>query len=76
LQSQESATLIRLEKHLSPDEGKVSADHGVYWKLPAGTEKAEGLVIDQAMHPWVCVDIKQTDKANVFRLSPINAAMP
>lgn len=74
LLSQESATLIRLQKILKPDEEKVSLDRGAYWKLPAGLEKAEGLVIDGGMHPWIGIDIKQTSKFNLFRLSPIDAA--
>lgn len=74
LLSQESATLIRLQKILKPDEDKVSLDRGAYWKLPAGLEKAEGLVIDGDMHPWITIDIKQTGKFNFFRLSPIDAA--
>ena len=72
LLSQESATLIRLQKILKPDEDKVSLDRGAYWKLPAGLEKAEGLVIDGNMHPWIGIDIKQTSKLNLFRLSPID----
>jgi len=47
-------------------------DHDEYWKLPAGIEKAEGLVIDASMHPWIGIDIKQKDKTNLFRLSPLN----
>jgi hypothetical protein len=74
LLSQESSTLIRLEKALKPDEGKVNVDHDAYWKLPAGIEKAEGLVIDADMHPWIGIDIKQKDKSNLFRLSPIESA--
>lgn len=72
LLSQKSATLIRLQKVLKPDEDKVSLDRGAYWKLPAGLEKAEGLVIDGDMHPWIGIDIKQPSKFNLFRLSPIN----
>jgi uncharacterized protein YjiK len=75
LLSQESATLIRLQKILKPDEDKVSLDRGAYWKLPAGLEKAEGLVIDDDMHPWIGIDIKGTGKPNLFRLSPIDAAL-
>lgn len=74
--SQESAVLVRLEKTLKPREDKVGADHGAYWKLPAGMEKAEGLVIDDQMHPWIGIDIKQTDKPNLFRMSPIEDAAP
>jgi hypothetical protein len=72
LLSQKSSTLIRLEKALKPNEGKVNVDHEVYWKLPGGIEKAEGLVIDADMHPWIGIDIKQKDKPNLFRLSPID----
>jgi hypothetical protein len=36
-------------------------------------DKAEGLVLDDGMHPWVAIDIKQTDRPNLFRLSPLNA---
>ena len=76
LLSQEGSALIRLEKTLKPDENKVGVDHGAYWNLPAGLEKAEGLVIDNHMQPWIGVDIKQTHKPNLFRLSPIDAAAP
>jgi hypothetical protein len=41
-----------------------------------GLEKAEGLVIDNHMRPWIGIDIKQTHKPNLFRLSPIEAAAP
>jgi hypothetical protein len=74
LLSQESSTLIRLEKVLKPNEDKINVDHDVYWKLPRGIEKAEGLVIDAEMHPWIGIDIKQKDKTNLFRLSPIESA--
>jgi hypothetical protein len=74
--SQEGSVVIRLEKTLKPDENKVGVDHGAYWKLPAGLEKAEGLVIDNHMRPWIGIDIKQTHKPNLFRLSPIEAAAP
>lgn len=74
--SQESAVLIRLEKTLKPDEDKVGTDHDAYWYLPAGMDKAEGLVIDDQMHPWIGIDIKQTGKPNLFRLSPIEGAVP
>lgn len=76
LLSQEGSALIRLEKTLKPDENKVGVDHGAYWNLPAGLEKAEGLVIDNHMRPWIGIDIKQTHKPNLFRLSPIDAAAP
>jgi hypothetical protein len=72
LLSQESATLIRLEKALKPDEDKVNVDRDAHWKLPAEIEKAEGLVIDAEMHPWIGIDIKQKDKPNLFRLSPLS----
>jgi len=72
LLSQESSTLIRLEKTLKPDEGKIGVSHGAYWHLPAGIDKAEGLVIDDEMHPWVGIDIGQMSKPNLFRLSPID----
>jgi hypothetical protein len=71
LLSQESATLIRLEKTLKPGERKAGMEHGAYWRLPQGMDKAEGLVIDDVMHPWVGIDIKQTGRPNLFRLSPI-----
>jgi hypothetical protein len=74
LLSQESSTLIRLEKVLKPNEDKITVDHDAYWKLPRGIEKAEGLVIDAEMHPWIGIDIKQKDKTNLFRLSPIESA--
>ncbi|SEL23095.1 SdiA-regulated domain-containing protein [Nitrosovibrio tenuis] len=74
LLSQESSTLIRLERTLKPHEDVVSVDHDTYWKLPAGIEKAEGLVIDSTMHPWIGIDIKQKDKLNLFRLSPVDPA--
>jgi hypothetical protein len=72
LLSQESSILIRLEKALKPDEDKVNVDRDAYWKLPAGIEKAEGLIIDAEMHPWIGIDIKQKDKSNLFRLSPLS----
>jgi hypothetical protein len=74
LLSQESSTLIRLEKTLKASEDKITVDHDAYWKLPRGIEKAEGLVIDAEMHPWIGIDIKQKDKTNLFRLSPIESA--
>ncbi len=73
LLSQESSTLIRLEKTLKADEEKITVDHDAYWKLPAGIEKAEGLAIDDQMRPWIGIDIKQKDKSNLFLLSPIGA---
>lgn len=76
LLSQEGSALIRLERTLKPDENKVGVDHGAYWNLPAGLEKAEGLVIDTHMRPWIGIDIKQAHKPNLFRLSPIEAAAP
>ncbi|BCT68111.1 hypothetical protein [Nitrosospira sp. NRS527] len=76
LLSQEGSALIRLERILKPDENKVGVDQGAYWNLPAGLEKAEGLVIDTHMRPWIGIDIKQTHKPNLFRLSPIEAATP
>ena len=72
LLSQESSTLIRLEKVLKADEARITVDHDAYWKLPAEIEKAEGLIIDADMRPWIGIDIKQKDKPNLFRLSPIN----
>ena len=74
LLSQESSTLIRLEKTLKASEDKITVDHDAYWKLPTGIEKAEGLVIDAEMQPWIGIDIKQKDKTNLFRLSPIESA--
>ncbi len=79
LLSQESSTVIRLEKTLSPDEDRVGVghksdgSHGEYWLLPKGLEKAEGLVIDDEMRPWIGIDIGEMNKPNLFRLSPINA---
>lgn len=73
LLSQESATLIRLEKNLKPAEHKVGMEHGAYWRLPQEMDKAEGLAIGSGMHPWIGIDIKQTDRPNLFRLSPIDA---
>lgn len=72
LLSQESSTLIRLQKILKTDEDKAGLDQDAYWNLPAGLEKAEGLIIDDDMHPWVGIDIKQASKHNLFRLSPID----
>ncbi|ARO87914.2 hypothetical protein EBAPG3_009110 [Nitrosospira lacus] len=74
LLSQESSTLIRLQPILKPSENKVGLDRGTYWKLPPGLEKAEGLVIDSDMHPWIGIDIKQAGKPNLFRLSPLDSA--
>ena len=76
LLSQEGAMLIRLEKTLKPDENKVGMEHGAYWRLPDGMDKAEGLVIDDGMHPWVGIDIKQTNRLNLFRLSPLSGNAP
>jgi uncharacterized protein YjiK len=76
LLSQESATLIRLEKTLKPGERKVGMEHGAYWRLPRGMDKAEGLVIDNGMHPWIGIDIKQANRPNLFRLSPIDDRVP
>ena len=79
LLSQESSTMIRLEKSLRPDKDRVGVghksegSHGEYWLLPKGLEKAEGLVIDDEMRPWIGIDIKEMNKPNLFRLSPINA---
>lgn len=72
LLSQESSTLIRLEKVLKADEARITVDHDAYWKLPAEIKKAEGLIIDADMRPWIGIDIKQKDKPNLFRLSPIH----
>jgi hypothetical protein len=76
LLSQESAILIRLEKTLKPGECKVDMEHGAYWRLPQGMDKAEGLVIDDGMHPWVAIDIKQAGRPNLFRLSPLSGDAP
>jgi hypothetical protein len=76
LLSQESATLIRLEKTLKPDERKVGMEHVAYWRLPRGMDKAEGLVVDSGMHPWVGIDIKQANRPNLYRLSPIDDRVP
>jgi hypothetical protein len=73
LLSEENATLIRLEKTLKPGERKVGMERGAYWRLPRGMDKAEGLVIDDSMHPWIGIDIKQANRPNLFRLSPIEA---
>jgi hypothetical protein len=67
--SQKSALLVRLEAILRPGENKVSA--AAAWRLPKGFETAEGLVIDAGMHPWVGLDLKTTDRPNLFRLSPL-----
>jgi hypothetical protein len=72
LLSEESATLIRLEKTLKPGERKVGMERGAYWRLPRGMDKAEGLVIDDSMHPWIGIDIKQANRPNLFRLSPLD----
>lgn len=71
LLSQQSLVLIRLEKVLKPDEGKVNVDNDAWWTLPKGIGKAEGLVIDGERHPWIGIDIKQKGKPNLFRLSPL-----
>ncbi len=67
--SQKSALLIRLESTLRPDEDKVHAS--ALWQLPHDFEHAEGLAIDGGMHPWVAVDNHETDRPNLFRLTPI-----
>lgn len=75
LLSQESAVIVRLEKDLKPTEKKVTADGDAYWHLPAGMpgrNKAEGLVLDREMHPWIGIDIKQQDRPNLFRMSPLH----
>jgi len=70
--SDESAVLIRLEEFLKPDEAEVH--ESAHWKLPKQIEHAEGLVIDNEMHPWVGCDIKQNDRPNLFHLTPIDAS--
>jgi uncharacterized protein YjiK len=67
--SDKSALLLRLEDRLKPGEDKVKASAA--WQLPKGFEKAEGLVIDASMHPWVALDRKDKDQPNLFRLSPL-----
>jgi hypothetical protein len=47
-------------------------ERGAYWRLPHGMDKAEGLVIDDSMHPWIGIDIKQANRPNLFRLSPLD----
>lgn len=69
--SDENNVLIRLEEFLKPDEAKVHASE--YWKLPKQIEHAEGLVIDNEMHPWVSCDIKKKDRPNIFHLIFIDA---
>ena len=69
LLSQESAVLVRLEGTLRPNEGKVHA--AAAWRLPQELARAEGLVIDGRMHPWVAVDVHATDGPNIYRLSAI-----
>lgn len=75
LLSQESSILCRLEKTLKPNEDKVTIDHDACWKLPAEIDKAEGIVIDELMNPWIGIDINDTSKPNLFRLSPISTAL-
>ena len=75
LLSQESAVIVRLERNLRPTDKKVTADGDAYWRLPAGMPgrgRAEGLVIDGEMHPWIGIDIKQRGKPNLFRMSPLH----
>jgi hypothetical protein len=67
--SQESAVLVRLEGTLRPEEDKVHA--AAAWRLPQDLDRAEGLVIDNRMHPWVAVDVHATDGPNLYRLSAI-----
>ena len=67
--SQEGAVLIRLEGSLGPNENKVHAS--AWWPLPEHFEHAEGLAIDDELHPWVAVDIHRTDPPNLFRLTPL-----
>lgn len=70
LLSQDSATLARLEARLGPDENKVRET--AHWRLPRNLDKAEGLVIDDALHPWVAIDSKDKgDRPNLFRLGPL-----
>lgn len=69
--SQEGAKLIRLERSLGPNEDKVHAS--AWWRLPEQFDHAEGLVIDDELHPWVAVDIHRTDQPNLFRLTPLEA---
>lgn len=71
LLSQKSATLVRLEARLGLDDKKVHEE--AYWQLPGNLDKAEGLVIDDTLHPWVAIDSKRLDRPNLFRLSPIPA---
>jgi hypothetical protein len=71
LLSQQSALLFRLEARLKPGENKVHAD--AVWRLPRDFGTAEGLVLDADLHPWVALDLKQTDQPNLFRLSSLRA---
>lgn len=70
LLSQDSGTLVRLEASLAPEENKVRET--AHWRLPRELDKAEGLVLDDTLHPWVAIDSKgKRDRPNLFRLSPL-----
>jgi hypothetical protein len=68
--SQQDARLIRLERNLRPDEDKVRAT--AWWHLPEQLDGAEGLVIDNELHPWVAIDVHSMHRPNLFRLSRID----
>ena len=67
LLSDKGAVLVRLEGKLKPEEAKVG--HRAFWRLPGEINKAEGLAIDQEMHPWIVVDHRDEGRTNLYRLS-------
>lgn len=45
-------------KTLKPNENTVTNDHDACWKLPSMLDKAEGIVIDELVNPWIGIDVK------------------
>lgn len=70
LLSQRSGLVARLEDRLGPEQDEVSM--AAVWRLPEGLQKAEGLVIDSGMSPWVGLDLKERSEGpNLFRLTSL-----
>lgn len=69
LLSDEKETISLIGDQLS---SKVQSFSGIrYWKLPRRMKNPEGMVINKNGNPIIAVDIKKTDRPNLFVLSDL-----